>query len=68
MRIQADVDLCDFRAQDVADYVASNDRIWEMAVKEREAVLYRRNQGSLREAEQAHADAVRDGLIREGKR
>jgi hypothetical protein len=64
MRCQVDVDLCDFRAQDVADYVASNDRIWELAVKEREAVLYRRNQGSLREAEAAEAAAVRDGLIR----
>ncbi len=63
-RINVDCDLCDFRAQDVADYVASNDRIWEMAVKEREAVLYRRNQGSLREQEQALEAAKRDGLIR----
>ena len=63
-RINVDCDLCDFRAQDVADYVASNDRIWEMAVKEREAVLYRRNQGSLREQEKALEAAKRDGLIR----
>lgn len=62
--VNADVDLCDFRAQDVADYVASNDKIWEMAVKEREAVLYRRCQPSPNDLRRLYEEAVRDGLIK----